>query len=140
MKSPLHIFPTLERRFQHIHLYIMGPLLREGNYTYLLIIIVGFIHWPEVIPIKEITAPTVVETFIAPWVARVGMPTTIIIVCGLPFIYPQQSDLDDGIHQASNGMVECFQLKMTLTNAAFTGIHTPKHPIGCEAGPRLNCS
>ena len=36
-----------------------------------------FTHWPEAIPIADITAETVGNAFVTGWVARFGVPSVI---------------------------------------------------------------
>ena len=45
---------------------------------YLLMLINRFTRWPETIPIVHITAVCVVEAFVSGWIARFGIPSTII--------------------------------------------------------------
>ena len=72
-------------RFSHMHIYIIGllPLLCEG-YTHLLTMIDRSNRWPEAFLLRETTAETLLDAFVATWVARFGVPTNITSRQGCP--------------------------------------------------------
>ncbi|BHF80220.1 hypothetical protein SprV_0702334400 [Sparganum proliferum] len=112
--------------------------------------------WPEVIPLPDIVAPTVVKAFLSRWVAIFGTPSTITTYREAQF----KSDLFQSLisflgctrirtttyHPTANGMVERFhrQLKASLCAAAdpenWTD-HLPLVLLGIRSAlkPDLDC-
>ncbi|XP_034947877.1 uncharacterized protein [Chelonus insularis] len=90
------------------------------GYSYCLTMIDRFVRWPEAIPLKDVTANTVVNAFFSGWVSRFGglpaLPTPVTSARGVQF----ESRLFDALtkllgcsrtrttayHPASNGMIE----------------------------------
>lgn len=117
-----------------------------------------FTRWPEAIPIANITAETVARAFVAGWIARFGVPSTITKDRGSQFqsaLWHQLMILlgshrirTTSYHPIANGIVERFhrQLKASLKSSptpthwvsslpmVLLGIRTGlKGDIGCSA-------
>ena len=115
-----------DARFDHIHLDIVGPLPPPNGFTYLLTCVDHFTRWPEVIPIADITAETVANTFVANWDERFGVPSIITTDRDGQFqshLWEQLVQLVEtkrirttAYHPIANGYVERFhrQLKVAL--------------------------
>ena len=55
IKSPLETFNVPHRRFDHIHVDLVGPLPPSDGFTHLLTIVDRFSHWPEAVPLNDIS-------------------------------------------------------------------------------------
>lgn len=105
----------VNQRFEHVHLdIIVMPEIR--GYKYCLTMIDRFSRWPEIVPLKEMTADTITTVFYTNWIARFGTPRTITTDQGSQFesaLFKALTELlgakhihTTPYHPASNGMVE----------------------------------
>ena len=72
-------------RFAHVHVDIVGPFSPDGDKSYIMTMIDRTTRWPEAVPIGETSAETVLQTFMATWVARFGIPYTVTSDRGTQF-------------------------------------------------------
>lgn len=124
--APLGNFPSPSARLRHIHLDIIGPLPQSDGFAYCLTAIDRFSRWPEVWPMKSITAEEVADTFVSGWISRFGVPAVITVDRGGQFESALFSRLmqtcatkkihTTSYHPQANGMVERLhrQLKAAL--------------------------
>ena len=124
--APLSSFPLPTSRFDTVHIDLVGPLPPSQGFTYLLTCVDRFTRWPEAIPLTSITAEVVARAFLSGWIARFGVPVTIVTDRGCQFksnlwqsltkLLGTKRTRTTSYHPQSNGMVERFhrQLKAAL--------------------------
>ncbi|KMQ83185.1 gag pol polyprotein [Lasius niger] len=121
-KTPTGNFQTPTRRFEHIHIDIVGPMPMSKGCRYCLTMIDRFSRWPEAIPVPDITADTIASNIFANWMARFGVPTRITTDQGRQFeadLFRRLTQLTGSTHYrttayhpAANGMIERFHRQM----------------------------
>ncbi|PNF20525.1 hypothetical protein B7P43_G05326 [Cryptotermes secundus] len=117
--TPLGDFTLPAARFLHVHIDLVGPLPTSGGHTYCLTAVDCFTHWPDAIPIPDITADTVARALLTGCTSRFGCPQTITTNQGRQFesqlfhslakLCGIQLSRTTANHPAANGLVERFQ-------------------------------
>ena len=77
---------TPAKRFDSLHVDLVGPLPASHGFTYLLTIVDRFTGWPEAIPLSDISAATCARAFLYHWVSRHGVPSTLASDRGRQFV------------------------------------------------------
>lgn len=123
--SPVGTFKTPGERFSHVHIDLIGPLPPSAEYRYCFTAVDRFTRWPEVKPLRDITAESVAQAFVETWISRFGCPQTVTTDQGRQFtsrLFNAITDLcgarlnhTTAYHPAANGMVE--RLHRTLKSA-----------------------
>ena len=116
IKAPLVTFPPVQRRFEHIHVDVIGPLPPSLGYTHLLTIVDRFTRWPEAFPVSETSTLTIARTLLQGWIARFGTSAIITSDRGSQFVSElwKQFATSLGVelrpttsyHPQANGLVE----------------------------------
>lgn len=116
--SPHGKFDFSSKRFCHLHIDIVVPLPISNGFSYCLTVVDKFSRWPEVIPLVDITAETVIMAFYSGWICRYGVPVTVITDQGRQFesnnfqkfahMMGFQRKRTIAYNPAANGLVERF--------------------------------
>ena len=108
--------PVPTRRFAHLHVDIVGPLLPSAGHTYLFTVIDRTTRWPEAIPLASTTAADCATALLHGWIQRFGVPSTLTSDRGPQFTSQLWTALckllsinhlqTTAYHPQSNGLVE----------------------------------
>ena len=119
---PIGEFSVPERRFSHLNLDLVGPLPVSNGYRYLLTAVDRFTRWPMAVPIRDISAESVIDAFAHGWVANFGIPSSITTDRGSQFsssVWTQlmstwsiKTHQTTAYHPAANGLVERFHRRL----------------------------
>ena len=157
-KALLQDFGVPERRFDHIHVDLVGPLPPSNGSSHLLTIVDRFSRWPEAVPINDTTSRGCAQALINHWISRFGIPMDISSDRGPQFTSQLWSAIaqllgtrlhhSTAYHPQSNGLVERFHrhlksaLRARLTGPNWSrelpwvllGICTaPNEDLGCSS-------
>jgi cleavage and polyadenylation specificity factor subunit 1 len=119
VKSEVQSIPMPIAKFEHMHVDIMGPFPTSANgFSNMLTMIDRTTRWPEVAPLKTISAQECADTFTAVRVARFGVPFTVTTDRGTQFTSAVwaclcrtmniKHMLTSAYHPQPNGLVERF--------------------------------
>lgn len=158
VKAPLEKISIPPRRFDHIHVDLVGPLPPSQGFTHLFTIVDRFSRWPEAVPLSDTTAASCAQALVTHWIARFGVPTDMTSDRGSQFTSQLWSSVAQllgtqlhhttAYHPQSNGLVERFHrhlksaLRARLTGPSWAkelpwvllGIRTaPKEDLGCSS-------
>ena len=115
-RAPLAKFEPTERRFNHVHIDLVGPLPESQGNSYLLTVADRFTRWLEAIPIPNMETITVARAYIQNWVARFGVPQHMTSDRGRQFVSDLWSAMSNllgtelhpttAYHPQANGLIE----------------------------------
>jgi transposase InsO family protein len=114
--------PVPQRRFEHVHVDIVGPLPTSSGFSYLFTVIDRTTRWPEAIPLSGISAAECAAALFSGWIQRFGVPAYITSDRGTQFTSSLWSALCEllsithiqttAYHPQSNGLVERFHRRL----------------------------
>jgi len=151
-QAPVEPIPIPEKAYSHVHVDIVGPLpsSKEGH-VYLLTMIDRTTRWPEVVPLKSMSAEVVADKFVDTWIARFGVPSVVTTDRGTQFTGSIWSCLcrtlgikhvtTTAYHPQANGMVERFHRQLKEALRARSGgtcwlEHLPWVLLGLRTAPK----
>ena len=85
VSAPLEHGQLPDRRFQRIHVDIVGPLPISQGKTYLFTIIDRYTRWPEAIPMSDATAISCAQALLTHHIAQFRVPSDITSDRGAQF-------------------------------------------------------
>ncbi|XP_061896831.1 uncharacterized protein LOC133645915 [Entelurus aequoreus] len=150
-KAALEPFPIPVRRFDHVHVDLVGPLPPSQGYTHLLTMVDRTTRWPEAVPLSSTASVDVARAFLSPWVARFGTPSDITSDRGSQFVSELWSALAQSLgvqvhrttayHPQANGLCERFHrsLKAALRAALVDSNWIDRLPwvmLGLRSAPK----
>ena len=150
-KSSIKEIAVPVRRFDHLHVDLVGPLQHSAGSSYLLTIIDRRTRWPEAVPLTEMSADGCISALKLHWIARFGVPATITTDQGTQFTSSAWKSTMTALgiehicttpyHPQSNGMVERFhrRLKDALRarDSAVSWVHDlPMVMLALRTAPR----
>jgi transposase InsO family protein len=114
--------PVPANRFSHVNIDIVGPLPSSSGYTHLLTVMDRCSRWPEALPLSSTTSAACAFAFIAGWISRFGVPSSITSDRGPQFTSSLWSavctqlgvshTLTPAYHPQANGVVERFHRRL----------------------------
>uniref|UniRef100_A0AAV2J054 Gypsy retrotransposon integrase-like protein 1 n=1 Tax=Knipowitschia caucasica TaxID=637954 RepID=A0AAV2J054_KNICA len=120
--APLGPFSIPERRFEHVHVDLVGPLPPSRGFTHLLTMVDRATRWPEVVPLSSATPADVARAFIYSWVSRFGVPLDLKSDMGPQFTSELWTSVAGSLgvklhqptacHRQTNGLCERFHRTM----------------------------
>ena len=152
---PAHV-PIPDRKFDHIHVDIVGPLPPSQEFSHLFTVVDRTTRWTEAIPLKNTTVESFIQTLIG-WISRFGIPShktsdrgsqfTSRLWLGIAKSLGYTLHHTTAYHPQENGMVERFHrnLKEALKARLFDNdwvLALPWVMLGIRTAPKedLNCS
>ncbi len=110
------------RRFEHVHVDLVGPLPQSAGFSYLFTIVDRTTRWPEAIPLSSIAAADCAAELFSGWIQRFGVPSVITSDRGAQFTSSMWIALCNilaishvkttAYHPQSNGLVERFHRRL----------------------------
>jgi hypothetical protein len=89
ISTHVHLAPAAirvpQRRFEHIHVDLVGPLPASSGYSYLFTVVDQTTCWPEAVPLRGISAAECADALFAGWIQRFGVPAYITSDRGAQF-------------------------------------------------------
>ncbi|XP_061902030.1 uncharacterized protein LOC133649214, partial [Entelurus aequoreus] len=150
-KAALEPFPIPVRRFDHVHVDLVGPLPPSQGYTHLLTMVDRTTRWPEAVPLSSTASVDVARAFLSAWVACFGTPSDITSDRGSQFVSELWSALAQSLgvqvhrttayHPQANGLCERFHrsLKAALRAALVDSNWIDRLPwvmLGLRSAPK----
>lgn len=137
------------KKFEHVHLDLVGPMRPSRGYTHLCTFIDRTSRWIEAVPLTTTTAETVAKAFYTQWIARYGTPLKITTDRGPQFrselfgelakLLGAQHIQTTAYHPQANGMIERVHRRlkeMLICHAADWSDYLPAILLGLRAAPR----
>ena len=122
VRAPLDNFSVPDKRFNHSHVDLVGPLPPSSGYTHIFTIVDRTTRWPEAIPLRETSTIDCAKALVSTWIARFGVPQDITSDRGSQFTSSLWNTISQQLgaqlhrttayHPQSNGLVERFQRSM----------------------------
>ena len=110
-----------DRKFDHIHVDIVGPLPPSQGFQYLFTVVDRTTRWAEAFSLKDTTAESCIQTLMG-WISRFGIPSHITSDRGSKFTSRLWLGIAKSLgytlhhtttyHPQTNGMIEKFHTNL----------------------------
>ena len=125
-RAPVTPIPVPLRRFDHVHVDIVGPLPPSSEgWTHLFTMVDRTTRWCEVVPLSDTSSLTCANALFSGWICRFGVPSSLTSDRGTQFsgsvwrnmcqVLGVSHSMTTAFHPQANGMVERFH--RSLKNA-----------------------
>ena len=144
--------PVPSSRFEHVHVDMVGPFPLDQQNRYILTMMDRTTRWPEAVAMPDSTTDSILQAFLATWVARFGIPRIVTSDRGAQFTSKAwtgalaklgiSSSTTTAYHPQSNGLVERFHcslknaLRCTVTSTKSWTRSLPWVLLGLRNAPR----
>ena len=117
--APIQKYPDVGRRFQRVHLDLIGPLpVSNGGYRYIMSVVDAFTRYAIAAPISSKEAREVARCWVTHVIAKHGSPEQVVSDNGSEFLNQIFQEVNKMLrvkhttttpyHPAANGLVERF--------------------------------
>ena len=151
-RAPVTPIPVPLRRFDHVHVDIVGPLPPSSEgWTHLFTMVDRTTRWCEVVPLSDTSSLTCANALFSGWICRFGVPSSITSDRGTQFsgslwhnmcqVLGVNHSMTTAFHPQANGMVERFHrslknaLRARCSGTNWSG-HLPWVLLGLRTVPK----
>ena len=151
-RAPVEPIPVPLRRFDHLHVDLVGPLPPSSEgWTHLFTMVDRTTRWCEIVPLSDTSTVNCANALFSGWISRFGVPSSITSDRGSQFsgsiwssmcqVLGINHSMTTAFHPQANGMVERFHrslknaLRARCNGSNWSG-HLPWVLLGLRTVPK----